>query len=357
MKTSHSNPEYIKRVAAMQIQAMQVNPPSIPFRREKRKEDDEGETKKLKIKTDPTDEDSDEIEIRATVFDEGNAEDWIRWTVQQDELIRDMTLTTGRQKIVLAEALLKGNARERFTNILAELAINSKLDSDDDNSEDEREKDVDRNDRYDEAIEKLGLDYFPCVHSYRRQRNYLRYHVFMMDMSLADFKAELRRQNNFLKYFPVPDDRETCEMLPDDELVEIVDRAKRVEWQRDLLTANIDPYALSLGEYYRYLEKLEVKHNIDKALREDKKRKADRNDGDGKKGQSNNKKKTKKDKKNANKANLKRDKACVHCDKWHPAPDEQCWSLDKNKNKKPTNKAPPTERSSRDCKWNKLQRP
>lgn len=357
MKTSHSNPEYIKRVAAMQIQAMQVNPPSIPFRREKRKEDDEGETKKLKIKTDPTDEDSDEIEIRATVFDEGNAEDWIRWTVQQDELIRDMTLTTGRQKIVLAEALLKGNARERFTNILAELAINSKLDSDDDNSEDEREKDVDRNDRYDEAIEKLGLDYFPCVHSYRRQRNYLRYHVFMMDMSLADFKAELRRQNNFLKYFPVPDDRETCEMLPGDELVDIVDRAKRVEWQRDLLTANIDPYALSLGEYYRYLEKLEVKHNIDKALREDKKRKADRNDGDGKKGQSNNKKKTKKDKKNATKANLKRDKACVHCDKWHPAPDEQCWSLDKNKNKKPTNKAPPTERSSRDCKWNKLQRP
>jgi hypothetical protein len=52
-----------------------------------------------------------------------------------------------------------------------------------------------------------------------------------------------------------------------------------------LLTANIDPYALSLEEYYRYLEKLEVKHNIDKALRDDKKRKADRNDGDGEKGQ------------------------------------------------------------------------
>jgi hypothetical protein len=36
-------------------------------------------------------------------------------------------------------------------------------------------------------------------------------------------------------------------MLPDDELVEIVDRAKRVEWQRDLLTANIDPYAPLTG--------------------------------------------------------------------------------------------------------------
>jgi hypothetical protein len=32
-----------------------------------------------------------------------------------------MQLTTGRQKIVLAKALLKGNAREKFTNILVEL--------------------------------------------------------------------------------------------------------------------------------------------------------------------------------------------------------------------------------------------
>ena len=93
-----------------------------------------------------------------------------------------------------------------------------------------------------------------------------------------------------------------------------------------------------------YLEKLEVKHNIDKALRDDKKRNADRNDGDGEKSQGNSKKKNKKDKKNGSKANLKRDKACVHCDKWHPAPDDQCWSLDKNKNKRPTNKGPPTER-------------
>ena len=39
---------------------------------------------------------------------------------------------------------------------------------------------------------------------------------------------------------------------------------------------------------------------------------------------------------------MKRDKACVHGDKWHPAPDEECWTLDKNKSKRP--KAPPTER-------------
>jgi hypothetical protein len=102
-------------------------------------------------------------------------------------------------------------------------------------------EDVELVGHFDEAIERLGLDYFPSENAYRRQRNYLRYHVFMIEMTLSDFRAELRRQNNFLRYFPIPNDRTSCESLPDDELVEIVDRAKRVEWQRDLLTANIDP--------------------------------------------------------------------------------------------------------------------
>ena len=124
MKTSHSNPEYIKKVAQMQIQAMQVNPPAIPFRREKKKdEEEEVEFKKLKIKTDPTDEDSDELEIKATVFDEGDAEEWVKWRIQVEELVRDMQLSTARQKIMLAKALLKGNAREKFSNILADLAL------------------------------------------------------------------------------------------------------------------------------------------------------------------------------------------------------------------------------------------
>jgi hypothetical protein len=37
MKTAFGDPAYVKRVAQMQIQAMQVNPPAIPFRRDKKR--------------------------------------------------------------------------------------------------------------------------------------------------------------------------------------------------------------------------------------------------------------------------------------------------------------------------------
>ena len=102
---------------------MQVNPPAIPFRRNRKKQEEQ-ETKKIKIKMDPSDKDSDEIEVYAMVFDEGDAESWIRWQIQLDNLIRDKQLTDGQQTIVLAKALLKGSAREKFCDILLDIDIN-----------------------------------------------------------------------------------------------------------------------------------------------------------------------------------------------------------------------------------------
>ena len=74
---------------------------------------------------------------------------------------------------------------------------------------DDADDPINDEDKFDEAIARLGARYFPTDHPYGRQRNYLRYHLFIMDMQLCDFKAELLRQNNYLRYFPVPEDRES----------------------------------------------------------------------------------------------------------------------------------------------------
>ena len=133
MKTNYGNSDYIKRVARMQIQAMQVNPPMIPFQHDRLKaEPGDSETKKLKIRTDPTDEESNELEVPATFFDAGDAEGWIQWRIQLNDLVRDMGLTSGCQKIVLSKALLKGNAWEKLSDILLDLEINREQEMDDD---------------------------------------------------------------------------------------------------------------------------------------------------------------------------------------------------------------------------------
>ena len=332
MKTyfSEATLEYIKRVAVLQARALHVFPPAIPFRREKKKEDDEEwESKKIKIRLDPDDNDvSNRIETPFFVFENGEAEDWVKWRMQMDELIRDMPLTTGEQKVKVAKALLKGQAREYFTGILIDLEMQM-----------DEEDEMTAEDRYTEAIETLGKKYFPTEHAYRRQKSYLRYHLFMMDMKLSDFKAELLRQNTYLRYFPIPDDKESVEGFPDDELVEIVDRAKRIEWQRDLLTANIEPYSMTLDEFYKYLEKLEVKYNMDKALKkEEKSGKGQREKAKSEKNEGKCKSKGP-DKKRKGKKAPERTAPCKHCGRNHAAPDEDCWELKENERRKPAKRA------------------
>jgi hypothetical protein len=71
---------------------------------------------------------------------------------------------------------------------------------------------------------------------------------------------KMEEMNVYLTYFPVPDDLVTVQKLGDDKLVKILDQAKPIEWQRNVLTANLDPYNMSLDNYVCYLKKLEIKH-------------------------------------------------------------------------------------------------
>ena len=321
MKTAYSDVDYAKKVAALQAQALHINPPAIPFRKasstgaEKKQE----HTKMMKVKIDPTDEESDSLDVKVTIFEVGDAEEWVRWRIQFEELVRDVPLKDALQKTKVAKALLRGQAKEFFDTALSTLIINS---SDEDDEE-----------IFQAAVEQLGRHYFPSNHAWRRQRNYLRYHLFMADMTLLEFKQRLLEMNKFLNYFPIPDDREEVEALPQDELVEILDRAKRVEWQRDLLTANIDPYGMSLEEYCKYLEKLEVKHRIDKALRKDHQVKA--------------KAKSMERKPDKGRPGKPAKKPCRHCGKVHKAPDSECWTLDKSKDPRQKRKFKPTTGNER----------
>ena len=317
MKTHYSNVEYARKVATLQAQAIHINPPAILFRREPAKHDEEAETKKIKIRLDPeSDEDEDKLEVRAVLFESGDAEAWVKWRIQMDELIRDMPLGTPEEKSKVAKALLKGDARERFVTVSTDVLM-------EDDPDDEQAEDYDE---FEEILERMGRHYFPTNHAYRRQKNYLRYHVFMMDMPFKDFKAELIRQNQYLRYFPQMNAE--IEVLSEDELVEIIDRAKRVEWQRDLLTANIDPYGMSLDEYSAYLEKLEVKHKIDNEMRKEAHKKKRASSSEGSTGPSPKKKK-------GIKPTNERTNPCKHCGKMHLAPDNDCWSLKSKKEKRP----------------------
>ena len=73
--------------------------------------------------------------------------------------------------------------------------------------------------------------------------------------------------NKYLKYFLKPAGCNNVTSLGEDELVEILDRAKPIKYHWTLLMANYDPSACMIMEYSQYLERLKASTNIEKALR------------------------------------------------------------------------------------------
>ena len=156
-------------------------------------------------------------------------------------------------------------------------------------------------------------------------------------MSVAEFKRRLNEQNEFLKYFPPPPGKRSVSPLTEEELVEIVDRAKPVEYHCDVLANNYDPYQKTLQEFTEYLERLETKKNIQQAMakRNNQQIHAD-DDGGGKKGQKRKKNGKIADKRGNNTSNgaITNNMKCGHCGGPNHRT-EDCWEDDRNANKRP----------------------
>ena len=185
--------------------------------------------------------------MRAFLFENGNTESWIKLRIQLDKLTCNMPFTTGAKKIKVAKAFLKGQAREYFIDMRTDFELN------DDNKNDKEEYFV-------EAIEGRG-----SISSVLLPKELPQVPSFYDGYASKEFKTELLKHNNYLQYFPVPNNRKLVESLPNHKLVKIIDQAKRVKWQCDVLTVNINPYGMKLDEYFKCFKKLNIKHHMDKA--------------------------------------------------------------------------------------------
>ena len=306
-----------------------VHAPSIWFHKNKtltRKELSESEDKdnyaKFYVPLDKSDPDSGETtEWSVKKFEKGTAEEYIIWRMRLDELSSAMNLDTVDKKYAVVQTLLRGEAKARFNAAYRE--------------EGDGEAPVRAAEKAELAKRKLQAGYagiakhlfLPVESAWRRQRTYLRYHLKFGQMTVNEFRNRLLEMNKYLKYFPVPPNKSAVSSLDAEELVEILDRAKPIEYHMDVLTAGYDPYSKSFEEYVEYIERLETKHALSKRLE---------GGGGDEEDTSSTKKKNKgtKRKRNKDKDKDKSEVTCSKCGKkGHLAKD--CWDDPKNADKRP----------------------
>ena len=86
----------------------------------------------------------------------------------------------------------------------------------------------------------------------------MRSHLFFMEGNFKEFKERLDELDKYLKYFPVPAGRTEVGSFENDEIMEIIDQAKPLQYQQALLQNHYDPYAKSLTDYCAYLTRLDA---------------------------------------------------------------------------------------------------
>ena len=180
------------------------------------------------------------------------------------------------------------------------------------------------------VIDKVGNSFFP-ENAWRLQTNYMNYNLYMGDKSVQEFTQRLKRLNTYLPYFPRKPDGTKRQSLDEEQMVDILNRAKPNEWHEAMLDADIDPYKMTWDKMVQYFLNLEVMTAIktknkgeSKNEKNKNKNKRKNNDHEGKNGSDSDGKKPKKPK-------------CKHCGKFgHKS--EDCWDLPENRDKKPTNK-------------------
>ena len=203
---------------------------------------------------------------------------------------------------------------------------------------------------YESAVNELACLYFQHPgEAVKVQKRYLREGGLMFCgeySSPREFYERLGHLNQLIEFFPFVTKANGTTVRPspldDDDLIEILDKARTTDMQKMMLALGdharkyTDPeeYAKKLEEWHenvlltKALEKAEKARNADN---QNSKRKATPGDKSNNGGSSRKKRRT-----NEKNGGFKRTKPCVHCGNNHMVPDDKCWTLDENKDKRPT---------------------
>jgi hypothetical protein len=321
-----------KMAQELHAKALALMPPPIPFDHptakgssgsgeKKTADEDSNKFVSFDCRLNPRDKNSEKITYKIKVFEAGTPEDYCKWRSEYDDLASKPSFTNPEAKLSIILSVLKGKARDKFQSEY------DTIKGIDDGAESEEDK-VGQDGVIKMALNELAKDVFRMEDAEKQQKRYMRNNLCLKG-GVRDWTNRLVELNKYFTYFPEYEGKKTPAPLEDDELLDILDRAKPVTWLSAALRCNVDVSAMSWNAMITYFEKLEMDDAINK--------KSETNQ-DHSKNHTGKRKRGSQGKtggKQDQKSDFTRKEECKHCKKWHKVPDSECWSLKKNDSKKP----------------------
>lgn len=277
----------------------------------------------IEIRFDPDDEESETYDEKIKKYATGTPEEWMTYLIHMSDLFDKLHITNDPESQHRRyQTTMTTPTKESYNRVFnARRAANKMLASN------QREK---TNVVLAAVINELTQQVFPTWQSaHREQSHYMRSSLYLGNCEPKRFLERLTHMNEYFPYFPVGPDEEPHKKYSEYELIGMADTAKKQSWHKIMMQHGKRPDSFGtlaeVQEYYTQLynaDKLtslqESRTPTSQTSKSDKKRK-------GKPAKS----------MNTGRASAKRsDKNCENCGKFgHKSYD--CWSLDKNKDKRP----------------------
>ena len=226
----------------------------------------------IKLRTLPTDENSQTFSKTVRVFSTGQSEEYLQWENALQTCIIGQHATTGPTQYAMARRLLSGDALTAFENATTGVTTETVA-------------------TFKTALQALRTHVFPRK-ALRSQKRYMRRHMRKTrDISARVFVARIQEVNNYLNSFPpFAEDQK----LDDYELLEIMEASVPKNWQRVFTQQGYVPAedAGGIEKFLDFCERMEFSEEVtskNNSRASKKTEKKDREDSPYKKKQGSNK--------------------------------------------------------------------
>ena len=362
MKTHFSDIEYANKMAQKMHRLATCTPPAILFEKDEKKKSDKESDEKDKYKTFEVKfnnaKNSNKVEVAMKVLENGTPEDFCKWFEQYQELKTMMSLDTASKQVKVIRSVLKDSYLETYNTALmneeAKLRIRqaeeakqtkeTKRKKAAQTAEKAKDPKAPAEEEQVQVVEQPTTEKVTGItpkevqlalkavtlyafngdnHAYRRQVRYMRYQMYFTTSNFKPFVLRLKQMNKYLQFFPVPPKKTTVTPLQEEDLIEIIDNAKPIEYNQLMLQNGYDPYDKTLEQFTTHMDHLELSLKFTKTLKYQLSEKTSKSK----------KKRKEMSKEKEHKITSKLHK-CKYCKKMVMHDDDDCWFNPANQKKK-----------------------
>jgi len=230
------------KIVPLSNRSLQHVPAPIPLVRVKKSdEEDPNRFLHIELKSNPSQTTSQKYKKSVCIFRHGSIEDFLEWKKDLEAVFEGQSIRTAPAKFAMAKRLLEGDPLINFEN---SIALHG----------DETEE------NYQAVMRDLMLYIFPKK-ALRIQKRYMRRQMRKpREMRVRDFVARVQEMNNYLKYFPPFED---VQILPEDEILDILESAVPNTWQKEFVRSGFDPIEHDVREFIERSERVELTESLE----------------------------------------------------------------------------------------------